>query len=95
MPVPKHLDEAVARLKESLVRIDEARAKPATLETVQEWLNALTEYTIAQGDIETFNNESVHEKLHEIAGRVGMAELPPPIARIRSQRPSTKSHGRP
>ncbi len=92
MAVPKHLDEAVARLKTSLARIDEARAKPVTLKTLQEWLDALTDYTVAQSDIETFNNESVHEKLHEIAGRVGLAELPPPIARIRPHRSSSKSH---
>ena len=73
MPVPKHLDEAVARLKEALAHIDEARAKPPTPETIREWLSALTDYAIAQSDIQAYNNESIHEKLHEIAGRSGVA----------------------
>lgn len=91
MPVPKHLDEAVARLKQALVRIDVARAKPLTLETLQEWLGALTDYAVAQGDIETFNNESVHEKLHELGGRVGLP-MSPPSARIGRSRSGAKHH---
>ena len=77
MAVPKHLDEAVIRLKEASARIDEGRAKPLTLESLREWLVALTDYAVAMSDIQTFNNESIHEKLHELAGRVGLKEFPP------------------
>lgn len=74
MAVPKHLDEAAARLKEASTRIDAAATRPLTLESAKEWLLALTEYVRALSDIQAFNNESVHEKLHAIAGRVGMGE---------------------
>lgn len=72
MALPKHLEEAVARLKEASWRIDEARAKPLTLESLQDWLSALTDYTMAATDIHEFTNESIHEKLHELAGRIGL-----------------------
>jgi hypothetical protein len=77
MTIPKHLGEAAARFKEAAVRIDAARAKPLTLDSLQEWLGALTELTVALSDIQAFNNESVHEKLHEIAGRLGLRHFPP------------------
>ncbi len=77
MPVPKHLDEAVALLKAASARIDEARAKPASIDALREWLAALTDFCLAVADIQSFNNESVHEKLHELAGRAGLREFPP------------------
>lgn len=77
MALPKHLDEAVARLKEAAFRIDQARGKPFTPDTQQEWLAALTDFSYALCDIQEFNNESVHEKLHEIAGRMGIRKFPP------------------
>jgi hypothetical protein len=77
MPVPKHLDEAAALLKTASARIDAARAKPASIDGLQEWLAALTDFCRALADIQSFNNESVHEKLHELAGRAGLRDFPP------------------
>lgn len=77
MPVPRHLDVAVALLKAASARIDDARAKPASIDSVHEWLAALTDFCLALSDIQSFNNESVHEKLHELAGRAGLREFPP------------------
>lgn len=76
MAVPKHLEEAVARLKEASVRIDAARGKPLTLESLQEWLIGLTDFSQALSEIQEYTNESVHEKLHEIAGRLGLRRFP-------------------
>jgi galactose-1-phosphate uridylyltransferase len=76
MGLPKHLEEAVARLKEASVRIKQARAKPMALESHREWLDALTDFSMALSDIHEFTNESIHEKLHEIAGRLGMKRFP-------------------
>ena len=76
MSLPKHLDEAVSRLKEASVRIKQARVKPPTLKSQREWLIALTDFSQALSDIHEFNNESIHEKLHEIAGRLGLKRLP-------------------
>jgi len=76
MALPKHLEEAVARLKEASFRIEQVRTKPSTLESHKEWLVALTDFSFALSDIHEYNNESVHEKLHEIAGRLGLKRFP-------------------
>lgn len=70
MALPKQLEEAAARLEEATWRIDQARDKPLSLESLQEWLNALTDFALAQSEIHQLNNESIHEKLHELAGQV-------------------------
>ncbi len=76
MAVPKHLDDAVARLRDAATRIAQARAKPRTLDAMHEWLVALTDYATALGDVQAFNSESVHEKLHVLAGHVGLRQFP-------------------
>jgi hypothetical protein len=77
MAIPRHLDDAAARMKASSAQIDEARAKPASIEALQQWLAALTDFCLALSDIHAFTNESIHEKLHELAGRGGLHEFPP------------------
>ena len=76
MSVPKHLDEAAAKLKEAAFRIDEARQGPLTCENQKVWLEALTDYCLALSEVQSYNNESVHEKLHELAGRIGVRKFP-------------------
>jgi hypothetical protein len=76
MAVPKHLDEAASRLKEARLRIEVARESPASLDSLKEWLAALTDYAEALKDIQEYSNESVHEKLHQLAGRVGLRKFP-------------------
>ena len=75
MSLPEHLAEAASRLELAAARIEQARAAPPSLETVREWLDALTAYTEALSDLHRFTNESVHEKLHEVAARVGLESL--------------------
>ena len=70
MALPKQLEAAAARLEEATWRIDQARNKPLSLESLQEWLNALTDFSLAQSEIHQLNNESIHEKLHALAGEV-------------------------
>jgi hypothetical protein len=67
MTVPKHLEEAVSRLTEASPRIERIRARPSSSSKVAEWLEALSDFALAQSDIQTFNNESIHEKLHQLA----------------------------
>lgn len=74
MALPKQLEEAATRLKEAAYRIDEARAKPLAIESLREWLDALTTYATALADIHQANNESIHEKLHEISWRTGLKD---------------------
>jgi hypothetical protein len=76
MTVPKHLEEAAARMKEATFRIEEARQRPATSENQQVWLEALTDYCVALAEVQAYCNESVHEKLHELAGRTGLRKFP-------------------
>jgi hypothetical protein len=76
MTVPKHLDEAAAKLKEASFRIDEARQGPLTCENQKLWLEALTDYCMALSEVQAYCNESVHEKLHELAGRMGLRQFP-------------------
>jgi hypothetical protein len=75
MTVPKHLEDAAGRLKEASERIEQARRGPTTCDNQQVWLEALTGYCAALAEIQSYNNESVHEKLHELAGRLGIKKF--------------------
>lgn len=68
MALPRHVDDAADRLHEAFARIEAARARPTSTESLQEWLAALTDYAQALMDLHEFTNESVHEKLHALAG---------------------------
>jgi hypothetical protein len=39
---------------------------------MQEWLDALNDFSAALSDIQRYTNESVHEQLHELAERIGL-----------------------
>jgi hypothetical protein len=75
MTLPKHLEEAARTMDLAMSRIDEVRQKPFTAENQREWLEALTDFCFALCDAQEFNNESVHEKLHELAGHVGPVRI--------------------
>jgi hypothetical protein len=76
MALPRLLEEAASRMQEASLRMERAREKRATVKSNQDWLVALTDYAIALGDVQRFANESVHEKLHELAGHVGLKSFP-------------------
>jgi hypothetical protein len=76
MTVPKHLDNAAARMKDASFRIEAARQGPVTCENQKAWLEALTDYCVALSEVQAYCNESVHEKLHELAGRTGLRNFP-------------------
>jgi hypothetical protein len=76
MALPKHVDDAADRLHEAFARIEAARAKPTSTESLQEWLAALTDYSQALMDLHEFTNESVHEKLHVLAGLLNLKNFP-------------------
>jgi hypothetical protein len=81
MSVSSHLEQAVSRIERAQEIIQEVRRAPATLESQATWLAALTDLCAAMLDVQTFNNESVHEKLHLLGGRIGMRDLAPPRPR--------------
>jgi hypothetical protein len=74
MPVPQHLDGAVEKLRDASLRIDAARASTPSLESLREWLEALTDYARALTEAHEYSNESVHEKLHGLASVMGLKD---------------------
>ena len=76
MTVSRHVEEAAERLKEAARQIALAREGPDNVQNQRVWLEALTAYCEALADIQTYNNESVHEKLHALAGRMGLRKFP-------------------
>ncbi len=76
MTLHRLLEAAAERLKDAAVRIEQIREEPPSREQTKVWLDALTQYVLALSDIQTLNNESVHEKLHELAARAGVRHFP-------------------
>jgi hypothetical protein len=75
MSLSKHLEAAVDKLKNAEARIGAARNKASSPEDLRAWLVALSDFCLALSDIQTFNNESVHEKLHELRERIGLKKF--------------------
>ncbi|MFU8818023.1 MAG: hypothetical protein ACNA7W_21960 [Pseudomonadales bacterium] len=75
MAVPKHLEEAAKRLDAAGYRIEQAREQPLSPESQREWLEGLTEFCMALSDVQQFCNESLHEKLHELAASLGPEQV--------------------
>lgn len=76
MTVARLVEEAAGRLKAASMQIVQAREGPATCENQTLWLEALTAYCQALADLQAYNNESIHEKLHELAGKTGLRKFP-------------------
>lgn len=76
MTVSRHVEEAAGKLQEAARQIALAREGPNSCENQRVWLEGLTAYCEALADIHTYNNESVHEKLHALAGRMGLRKFP-------------------
>lgn len=57
MTVSRHVEEAADKLQEAGRRIAPAREGPDTSEKQRIWLEALTAYSEALADIQTYNNE--------------------------------------
>jgi hypothetical protein len=76
MTVSRIVEEAADKLQEAARQIALAREGPNSCENQRVWLEGLTAYCEALADIQTYNNESIHEKLHELAGRMGLRKFP-------------------
>ncbi|MBL8073479.1 MAG: hypothetical protein JNL29_03855 [Nitrospira sp.] len=76
MTMSRHVEEAAERLKIAARQIALAREGPDNVQNQRAWLEALTVYCEALADIHTYNSESIHEKLHALAGRVGLRKFP-------------------
>jgi hypothetical protein len=76
MTVSHHVEEAAEKLRKAARQIVLARESPDTCENQRVWLEALTAYCEALADMQAYNNESVHEKLHALSGRTGLRTFP-------------------
>jgi hypothetical protein len=77
MALAKLLEEAAARLEDAESRIDAAREKTPRTDSLTEWVAALSDFVRALADIQSYNNESIHEKLQEISRRTKLGSLGP------------------
>jgi methylaspartate ammonia-lyase len=77
MTVSRHVEKAAEKLQEAARQIALAREGPNDFQNQRAWLEALTSYCEALADIHAYNNESIHEKLHALAGRAGLRKFPP------------------
>ena len=75
MSLAQHLEKAASQLQEASFRIDEARGRPLSLESLREWIGGLTDYCMAVKDLQRFGSESVHEKLHTLAEHARLADV--------------------
>lgn len=80
MPLPQHVDEATDRLEDAQRRIEAARAKAPSMESLHEWLSALSDYTQALSELHEYTNESIHEKLHMLFAHAKLRGPAPGIA---------------
>lgn len=76
MTVSRHVEGAAGKLQEAARQIALRREAPNSCENQRVWLEGLTASCEALADIHAYNNESVHEKLHELAGRMGLRKFP-------------------
>ncbi len=72
MSLAKQLETAAERLEVAGAQIAELRARTDLQGEAREWLEALSEMVAAASDIQSLNNESLHEKLHAIASQLGV-----------------------
>lgn len=59
------------RLAAAERRLGAVPAEPPTIESVHEWLGALTDYVTALGDLHSLDSPSVHEALTALAAALG------------------------
>jgi len=77
MTLARHLEGAVNRMKDAAARVEQARKEPSSDESIRYWLTALSDFCVALSDIQSFDNESVHEKLRELAERMHVKAVTP------------------
>jgi hypothetical protein len=77
MSLKKLIASAAQRMEVATAKITETRNLPPTQANLVEWMEALTDYTLALTDLVTYNNESAHEKIQEISARTKLGPLGP------------------
>ena len=66
MATPQLMRSAAERMEEAEKKLREVRETPFTPEATREWLEALTQYALALGEVQEYSQQSIHEKLHAL-----------------------------
>jgi hypothetical protein len=69
MALEKQLQEASDRLRTASLRIDHARAKQVSEQTIEQWLAALTDYALALGEVYDLNMQALQERVEDLDQR--------------------------
>jgi hypothetical protein len=67
MAVTKLMEEAADRKEQAERRLTEMREATFTPGNLKAWLTALTDYALALGEVQEYSQQSIHEKLQELA----------------------------
>jgi len=66
MAATKLMEAAAARMETAARKLREAREAPFTPGALKEWLTAVTDYTLALGELQEYSQQSIHEKLQAL-----------------------------
>jgi hypothetical protein len=78
MALTQLMNAASDRMEAAAVKLRRVRQGPFTPSGLQEWLNALTDYALALGEVQAFSQESIHEKLQLLARDLHRSDLGSP-----------------
>jgi hypothetical protein len=73
MSLAKHLEQATSRLEAARSVLRETREEVATIDGLKRRVDTLEQCVSALSEIQSYTNESIHEKLHRIATQLRMA----------------------
>lgn len=74
MATPALLQQAADRLELAQLKLAHFRESPSTPANTRRWLEALTDYALALGEVQAFAQESADERLQALERRVAPAE---------------------
>lgn len=66
MSTPELMKTAATRMEAAAKKLAEARELPFTPGALKQWMEALTEYALALGEVQQYSQQSIHEKLQAV-----------------------------
>jgi hypothetical protein len=67
MAMTKTMEAAANKMEAASTRMRELREGPFTPGNLKDWLEALTDYALALGEVQEYSQQSIHEKLQALA----------------------------
>lgn len=74
MAITAHLEQAAERLELAQLKLSHFRESPSTPANTRRWLEALTDYAQALGEVQAFSQEAIDERLQALERRLGPLE---------------------